>query len=122
VKLLANENFPRVVVDALVAAGHDVVWVRTVCPGIADPDVLALAVTEDRVLVTFDKDFGHLAFHAGLPASCGVVLFRLSLADPLAASAVIVRALASRTDWSGFFSVVMERRIRMRPLPASPSP
>jgi predicted nuclease of predicted toxin-antitoxin system len=122
VKLLANENFPRVAVDALVAAGHDVVWVRTACPGIADPDVLALAVTEDRVLVTFDKDFGHLAFHAGLPASCGVILFRLSLADPLAASAVIVRALASRTDWSGFFSVVTERRIRMRPLPPSSSP
>ena len=121
-KLLANENFPRIVVNALVAAGHDVLWIRTACPGIADPDVLALAVAEDRVLVTFDKDFGLLAFHHGLPANCGVILFRLSLTDPTAAGALIVRTLASRTDWSGFSSVVTERRIRMRPLPPNPGP
>jgi predicted nuclease of predicted toxin-antitoxin system len=122
VRLLANEYCPRLAVDALAAAGHDVVWIRTASPGLADPDVLARAVAEDRVLVTFDKDFGHLAFHSGLPATCGVILLRLSLVDPVAASALIVKALASRTDWIGHFSVVNERRIRMRPLPAQGVP
>jgi hypothetical protein len=34
-QFLANENFPQAAVAALVDAGHDIVWVRTVAPGIA---------------------------------------------------------------------------------------
>jgi predicted nuclease of predicted toxin-antitoxin system len=120
--LLANENCPRPVVDALVAAGHDVVWIRTAAPGLADPDVLALAVAQGRVLITFDKDFGQLAFHHGLPASCGVILVRLSLADPVAVGAHVLKALATRPDWAGHFSVITNRRIRMRPLPMGGTP
>src|SRR5579871_3184971 len=32
-QFLANENFPGVAVSALIAAGHDVVWIRTAAPG-----------------------------------------------------------------------------------------
>ena len=61
-RLLANENFPRIAVEALRARGHDVAWVRTDIPGASDQDVIHRAVAENRVLVTFDKDFGELAF------------------------------------------------------------
>jgi hypothetical protein len=57
---------PRVA--ALRAEGHDVVWVRVVSPGMRDPDVLAWAIREGRVLLTFDKDFGELAKASALPA------------------------------------------------------
>src|SRR5436309_2206170 len=60
-RFLANENFPGAAVKALVAAGHDVVWVRIAAPGTTDPDVLAWAGREERILLTFDKDFGELA-------------------------------------------------------------
>lgn len=76
-KLLANENFPLLVVEALRAAGHDVVWARTEMAGAADDVILARAQLEERLVVTFDKDFGDLAFHWGLAARCGVILFRL---------------------------------------------
>jgi predicted nuclease of predicted toxin-antitoxin system len=66
--LLANENFPLDAVEALRTAGHDVLWIRTESPGIADTEVLARAVAERRVLITFDKDFGELAFRSKLPA------------------------------------------------------
>jgi predicted nuclease of predicted toxin-antitoxin system len=33
----------------------------TVSPGSSDQEVLALAVREERILLTFDKDFGELA-------------------------------------------------------------
>jgi len=75
-------------------------------PGIADPEVLAHAQAEDRLLLTFDKDFGELAFRAGLPASCGVVLFRISAPSVEHAVRVIAAALESRTDWVGHFAVV----------------
>lgn len=115
-RILANENFPRQVIDALQAAGIDVLWVRTACPGITDPEVLTLAVAQERLLVTFDKDFGELAVKAKLPATCGVILFRIPLRDLSAACTLIVATLLSRTDWAGHFSVIDERRIRMRPL------
>jgi hypothetical protein len=68
-------------------------------------------------LLTFDKDFGELAFRAGLPASSGIVLFRISVPSPAHAVRVIVAALESRTDWAGHFAVVEDDQVRLSPLP-----
>ena len=119
--LLANENFPGVAVDALRARGHDVAWVRTDAPGSDDRTVLARAVAEGRLLLTFDKDFGELAFRAGLPASSGVVLFRIAPISPAHIADVAVAVLESRNDWAGHFSVIEESRVRMTPLPPPPN-
>jgi predicted nuclease of predicted toxin-antitoxin system len=116
-RFLANENVPGDVVTALIEAGHDVLWVRTVAPGSTDAEVLAWAVREQRVLLTFDQDFGELAWRAGLPASCGIVLFRMPMPTPNSAGATIAATLSQRTDWAGHFSVIQPGRIRMRPLP-----
>jgi predicted nuclease of predicted toxin-antitoxin system len=43
-----------------------------------DEVILARAQTEQRILVTHDKDFSELAFRSLLPPSSGVILFRLS--------------------------------------------
>lgn len=74
-RFLANENFPGAAVVALEAAGHDVVWLRVAAPGTSDSDVLAWAIREQRILLTFDKDFGELARRSKLPTTCGIVLF-----------------------------------------------
>lgn len=79
---LANENFPGDAVAALRAGGHDVTWVRTDAPGSPDSEVLARAVRENRILLTFDKDFGELAWHARMPATAGIILFRLPMPSP----------------------------------------
>ena len=75
-RILADENFPGDAVAALRDQGHDVLWVRADAPGITDREVLSLAQAEGRIVITFDKDFGELAFRFGLPASSGIVLFR----------------------------------------------
>jgi hypothetical protein len=116
-QFLANENFPHAAVAALIDAGYDVVWIRTVAPGISDPDVLAWAARERRILLTFDKDFGELAGRARLPATCGVILFRLPMPPPSEAGARLASLIASRPDWAGHFSVVEPGRVRMRRLP-----
>ena len=54
----ANENFPANAVEALRHQGHDVTWIRTDAPGISDAEVLTRAQSDDRILLTFDKDFG----------------------------------------------------------------
>ena len=75
-RFLANKNFPGTAVTALIAAGHDVVWVRDAAPGVSDADVLAWATRDERILLTFDKDFGELAGASALPSTCGIMLFR----------------------------------------------
>ena len=59
-RLCANENIPEACVVRLRQAGHDVLWIRETTPGSPDNVVLALAASEDRLLITFDKDFGEL--------------------------------------------------------------
>jgi predicted nuclease of predicted toxin-antitoxin system len=113
-RLLANENFPGDAVNALAIAGHDIVWVRKTRPGIKDQDVLAWAMRESRVLLMFDQDFGELAWRSGLPASCGIVLFRMPMPPAVNVGATIAAELAQRTDWIGHFSVIQPGRIRMR--------
>ena len=116
-RFLANENFPYDAVLALREQGHDVSWIRTDTPGSRDEEVLSLARIEDRVLITFDKDFGELAYRSRLPAACGVILFRIPMPSSSFVARLAVTAIQSRNDWKGNFSVVETNRIRMRPLP-----
>lgn len=115
-RFLAHENIPGVAVTALSAGGHDVAWVRTSAPGMTDSDVLAWAAREGRILLTFDKDFGELARNARLPASCGVILFRMPAPRTDKAGAQFAASIASRKDWAGHLSVIEPDRVRMRPL------
>ncbi len=120
-RFLADENFPYDAVQALHDDGHDIAWVRTDAPGISDRQVLARAMTNHRILLTFDKDFGELAFHAGLPAACGIILFRISAPSSERVARIIASAVRTRTDWAGHFSVVEAWRVRMLPLPENPA-
>ncbi len=116
-RLLANENFPLDAVEALRENGHDVSWIREDARGSSDEQVLARAQKEERILITFDKDFGELAFRSKLPANSGIILFRITAPSSKHIAQVAVQALASRIDWAGHFSVVEDHRIRMTPLP-----
>jgi predicted nuclease of predicted toxin-antitoxin system len=116
-RFLANENFPSAAVEALRSQGHDVKWVRTDSPGSTDSQVLAQVTSEARILLTFDKDFGELAFREGLPASAGVILFRIPLTSPFQVAQIAVKSVDSRSDWNNHFSVIEPDRIRMTRLP-----
>jgi predicted nuclease of predicted toxin-antitoxin system len=120
-RFLVNENITRTVIEQLRQRGHDVFSVKESMRSEKDEVILAYAQSEQRVVVTHDKDFGELAFRSRIPALCGVVLFRLTGSDPNADNERILEALNSRTDWTGHFSVVSDDRIRMRPLPAGPT-
>jgi predicted nuclease of predicted toxin-antitoxin system len=115
-KFLANENVAADAVVALREKGHDVAWIRTDAPGSKDEDVIARAMAEHRILITFDKDFGELAFRSQLPATCGIILFRIPAPSSSLVATAVLAAIESRSDWTGHFSVIEENRIRMRAL------
>ncbi len=56
----------------LVAAGYDVVWTGDWSEDPGDEAILATAYSENRILVTLDKDFGELAIVRGT-AHCGIL-------------------------------------------------
>lgn len=116
-RFLANENIPLDAVEALRGIGHDVAWIRTDSPGSRDQEVLARAVSEQRILLTFDKDFGELAFRSKLPASCGIILFRVTAPTSEYIARLVISALRTDTEWTGHFTVVEKNRIRVRSLP-----
>lgn len=115
-RILANENVTRTMIEGLRAKGHDVLSVKESLRGEEDDAILARAQAEKRIALTHDKDFGELAFRIGLPADCGVILLRLGGSDPDTDNRRALEAIESRTDWGGHFSVISEDRIRMRPL------
>jgi len=58
VRCIVDESTGAAVVDYLRSVGHDVLAVAETTPQAEDPDILALAASEQRILVTNDKDFG----------------------------------------------------------------
>lgn len=115
-RFLADENFPGGAVAALRLNGYDVIWIRTTAPGITDPEVLKFAQSENRILLTFDKDFGELAFATKLPATSGIILFRIQSPSSTILIEKIIAAIELRNDWAGHFSTIDNRKIRMREL------
>ena len=114
-RFLADENFPGEAAVVLRATGHDVSWIGSVAPGSSDKEVLALAASEHRILLTFDKDFGELAKDSLLPSTCGVVLLRIPTPSPQRVGRLVADLILARTDWVGHFSVIEPGRVRMRP-------
>jgi hypothetical protein len=120
VRFLADENMPGAVLQALTSAGHDVEWVRLNAPGMVDAEVLAWAIQEDRVLLTFDKDFGDIARAQQRSDAWGVILFRIPMPNIAEVGPAITAIIGSRDDWIGHFSVVEPGCVRMRAIAASP--
>ena len=118
IRVLADENVPRVSVRHLRAAGYDIASIAEIAPGASDSDVLQIARNEQRILVTFDRDFGELIYRKAEPAPSGVVFLRFIPHSPEEAAAV-VRDLLSRAEikLSDRFTVVTRDEVRQRPLP-----
>jgi len=116
-KLLANENVPSRVIIALRGDGHDVSCIQEIGPGSTDEQVLQIARNEDRVLLTFDKDFGELAFRLGRIATPGVILLRPRLASPEYLAKFARGVLSQELRWQEHFAVAEEGRVRILPLP-----
>lgn len=76
-KILANENFPSTSVNLLEKAGHDIKSIGTDNPSISDKEVIDIAISEERTIITFDRDYGELIYKYGYRPKAGVIYLRL---------------------------------------------
>jgi predicted nuclease of predicted toxin-antitoxin system len=113
-RLLADENFPKPIVDALRAEGHDVLWARTDLAGTSDVALLDRAETEARIVLTLDKDFWQIAVQRRTPLEqSGVVLLRVHPATPEKLAPLVRAFCEADTAWTGHISIVSLDGIQM---------
>ena len=113
-RLLADENFPKPIVDALRADSSDVLWARTDCRGWKDPVLLDFAESEARIMLTLDKDFWQIAVQRRVSLKrSGVVLFRVHPATPENLRPLVRILVAADRTRAGHISIVTADEIQM---------
>jgi predicted nuclease of predicted toxin-antitoxin system len=115
-RFLLDENVDLPLGDYLSASGHDVTAVALdYTRSISDDEVLEIARTERRILITNDKDFGALIYQQQLEHA-GVILFRLRDEDipTKIARLEAVLALHAEALADAAYIVVTDTRIRVR--------
>jgi predicted nuclease of predicted toxin-antitoxin system len=109
-KILVDENIPRVTVDYLRESGHAVRDVRgTVDQGLDDPDLWAVASAEGRFLITTDRGFTE---HRRSPHH-GILIVRLRQPNRLRIHNAVLLALSRfpLEDWVGRLVVVRDNTL-----------
>lgn len=115
-RFLVDESTGSGVAEWLRDAGHDVAMMPQSPVPTTDSDILDMAVQEDRIVVTNDKDFGELVFRSG-KLHAGIILFRLN--DESAVNRVQMAKIVIERhgdQLAGSFTVVTEKTIRLRPI------
>ena len=115
IKLLADENFPIASIEILENEKYDVLSISRSHSGISDIEIIKIANREQRLILTFDRDFGQLIFKDGLIPERGVFCFRLQQFQS-SQPAQIVLDLLGKTDFevAGFITVIEESFIRQK--------
>ena len=106
-KILVDENIPRMTVNRLRSLGHDVKDIRgTQSQGLPDRDLWNVATTEHRVLITTDKGFTEyrwIAHH-------GILIVRLRQPNRLKIHDSVMLAIGSfkEPEWPSLLVVMRD--------------
>jgi predicted nuclease of predicted toxin-antitoxin system len=116
-RLLADENIPLDTVRALRAAGHDVFSAAESASGAPDEELLLRANDEERLVITFDRDFGELAARHRKRAAGGILLIRFAPKDAAEVTTMLTSLLVQpELKWANRISVVDRLHLRQRRL------
>lgn len=115
-RFLLDQSSDARLVAYLTSLGHDATRVGRDHPGgIPDTQVLSVAVAENRILITDDKDFGELVFKEGFTHR-GVIFFRLGDYAPLLTKiSRLEYVLTHYAQLLDHFLTVTPQRVRARP-------
>lgn len=76
-KILANENIPIDSINYLIEKRIDIKSVALESFGITDLEVINFAISEERIIITFDRDYGELIFKYKVKPKQGIIYLRL---------------------------------------------
>lgn len=114
-RLLANENFPKASVLALRENGYNVLSIGEDNPSIQDYEVVAIAIKEERIILTFDRDYGELIFKKGLKPPKGIIYLRIDTFAPEEPAEIIHKIIKSQKfDFNRHLTEVDNNFVRQR--------
>jgi predicted nuclease of predicted toxin-antitoxin system len=115
-KFLLDVNVGTTIAEALTGAGHEVIRVGLLTPRKQDGDILAWAVREDRILVSYDSDFTDLIYRDGMAPPPAVLYIRFEPPD-LGPLALRIVDLVRNELLLGHMVVIGPVETRTRPFP-----
>ena len=116
-KFLANENFPFPSIKLLREKGFEVKSIGEELSGISDERILSIAVNEQLIILTFDRDYGELIFKYMKESPPAVVYFRTKGENPIKAGQILFELLQNPNfQLTGYFTVIDETGVRQRKL------
>ena len=116
-RFLVDESCDVALARALLEAGNDVVEIRVIRPGADDEWVVNLSVSENRILLTEDKDFGWLIYAHGHKA-IGVIFLRYPVSERHRIAQDLVELVKQQSEnLIGCFVTVSPKRIRIGRMP-----
>ncbi len=114
-RFLANENFPGPSIALLKENNIDIKSIAQTSPGISDEQVMNLAISESRVILTHDSDYGELIFKLDYRPREGVIYFRLFDFEPDDPGKLLLQLIGTDLEFSSRLTVVDAQSIRQRP-------
>ena len=116
IKFIADVNIEKPIVDYLLENGYNVKWVADYDCKMNDEELLKIANTEKRIIITNDKDFGELIF-LQKKVSIGVILLRVKGQISQEKVKLIGKLLRDYSNkLLNHFVVITKKRIRFVPL------
>lgn len=113
-KLIADENVDRPIVELLRKSGFIIYYIQEMEPGITDEQVIQRANNEGALLLTSDSDFGEMVFRQGKIVQ-GIILMRLAGLSFQRKGEILIRAIKEHEDnLYGNFTVISPSAIRIR--------
>lgn len=97
IKFIVDECAGTALTTWLRKNGFDAFCITELIPATADSDIQRIAFTQERIIVTVDKDFGELVFKAQLPHH-GVVLMRPNSTHPEAKIKIMSMVLTKYSE------------------------
>lgn len=114
IKFLVDTGVGKKTEDWLRNNGYDSTSVRDINPGAKDSEILKIAVSENRMVITMDKDFGELVYNSAMDHA-GVLILRLEDADGDEKIGIIKKILISHSEKIyRKFCVFQDGKLRIR--------
>src|SRR5579872_5559806 len=111
--ILADENIHIFIIMSLRDAGFNVISVREFASGIKDEEVIQMALQNNWLLLTEDKDFGEWVFAHHIEG-LSVLFLRYSFYEFRDIAQTLVHLLKTQQPDRPFFATVTTNKIRVR--------
>lgn len=113
-EIVADESVDYSIIKLLRESGFIVYSIGETTPSLTDIAVLKVAVKNNSLLITEDKDFGELVYRLNMK-HCGILLIRLVEFNSVEKASLVLLAVKKHYNkLINTFSVLDNKRIRTR--------